>query len=140
MKRTYWILFLLMIISFSSISQEVKKVYNDKQNMEVVLQQEAFYPSGEKALWKFFFKNMTYSQEAIDKKISGDVMVSFDVEIDSTITGVKVISGIGMGIDEEVVKLIKTLKYAPSIQNGVPLKMNVIVTIPVRARPKPTLE
>jgi len=81
----------------------------------------------------FFYKNITYSEEAIAKKISGNVMLSFDVLPDSTISNIAVLSNVGYGLEEQVVKLITPLKYAPGIQNGEAMKMNVILSVPVRA-------
>ncbi|MCX6272354.1 MAG: energy transducer TonB [Bacteroidetes bacterium] len=135
MKRIICITFIILITILPVFSQ-VTKPYNDKQNMPVVLEQEAYYPAGMPALYKYFRDNITYTREAIEMKITGEVMVSFDVLTDSTLLDITLLSGVGYGIDEQVVGLFKPLKYAPSIQNGVKLKMNVIVTIPVRAKAK----
>lgn len=135
MKKLLLFANMLMLMSLALPAQESKK-YNDAQNMPVVLQQEAYYPGGQAALLKYFRDNIRYPQEAIDNKISGEVMVSFEVMPDSSLQDITLISGVDYGVDEEVIRLFKDLKYAPSIQNGVKLKMNVMVTIPVRARSK----
>lgn len=135
MKKSLLMLLLSVITALNLTGQETKK-YNDKQNMPVVLEQEAFYPDGLPALFRYFRENIQYSQDAIDNKVFGEVMVSFDVLPDSSLKDITVLSGVGFGVDEEVVRLFKPLKYAPSVQNGVALKMNVIVTVPVRARYK----
>jgi protein TonB len=118
------------------MAQVPKKAYNDKQNMEVVLEREPAFPKGESALYKYFYDSLNFTQEAINFKIDGEVMASFDVLPDSSLSNVLIISGLGYGIDEEFIRLLKQLRYSPSIQNGVPLKANVIITLPVRARKK----
>ena len=60
-------------------------------------------------------------------------MVSFDVMPDSSLTNLAVLSGINKGIDEEILQLVKNLKYVPGIENGTVTKMNVILTVNVRA-------
>ncbi len=120
----------------ASLAQEKKNAYNDKQNISVILQKEPEFKGGEKALFKYFSDSLHYSNEAISKKIAGEVMVSFDIMPDSNLTNIKIFSGVGYGVDEEVVKLFKKIKFGPSIQNGVTLRMNMIISIPVRAAPK----
>ncbi len=119
----------LFLCGFTSFSQE----YNNAQNIKVVQEQEAYYPKGEQALFIYFYENIKYSKEAIDNKANGEVMLSFFVEADSSITNVQIFSNIGYGIDQQAVELLKKLKYAPSIQNGVKLRQNVMLSIPIRA-------
>ena len=103
-------------------------------NFSAVTQQEPFYPAGDQALFTYFYDKIIYSQEAKSKMVSGNVMVSFDVLPDSVITDLFVLSGVGYGVDEEIVRLVAPLKYAPGIQSGEKTKMNVILTVPVRAK------
>ncbi|HRY33836.1 MAG TPA: TonB family protein [Bacteroidales bacterium] len=136
MKPVFYMFLLPALLSLTSLAQETRKQYNDAQNMPVVVQEEARFPAGMGALLKYFRDSLHYSQEAIDNRVNGQVMVSFDVMPDSSLSEIVVIDGVGFGVDEEVVRLFRQLKYAPSVQNGVIIKMNLMVTIPVRARPK----
>ena len=122
------ILFLsLFIIPLSLFSQNSK----DPGNMQVSAK-DAHYEKGDVALYNFVYDKIKYSKEAIANKPAGDVMVSFDVETDSTLTGFKIITGVGFGMDEEIIRVLKTLKFVPSIQNGFPIKMNMMYTFPIR--------
>jgi protein TonB len=103
-------------------------------NFHVVTQSEPSYPAGDKVLFTYFADSIKYSDEAKAKGISGNVLVSFNVMPDSTLSDVFVLSGVGYGIDDEVVKLLTPLKYAPGIQSGEKTKMNVILTVPVKAQ------
>jgi hypothetical protein len=134
--KSFSILFFLLVLPALIMAQVPKKAYNNKQNMEVVLEREPAFPKGESALYKYFYDSLNFTQEAINFKIDGEVMASFDVLPDSSLSNVLIISGLGYGIDEEFIRLLKQLRYSPSIQNGVPLKANVIITLPVRARKK----
>ena len=77
--------------------------------------------------------NLKYSDESKKKYIAGEVTLSFDVKVDSTVTNAVIISGVGYGVDEEVKKLIETLKFNPGVQNGTPMKMNTMYTFPIKA-------
>ena len=118
------ILLALSVIGFSQA---------DKQNIKVVTNTEPSFPKGDNALYQYVLMNVKYSEEAKKKYIVGDVTVSFDVKPDSTVTNAIVISGIGYGVDEEVKKLVQTLKFIPGVQNGMVIKMNTMYTFPVKA-------
>ena len=121
------IIFILFIVFASTV------VAQDKQNIKVVANAEPAYPKGDNALYTYVYMNLKYTDESIKKYIQGEVTISFDVKADSTVTNAMIISGVGYGVDEEVKKLIQTLKFSPGMQNGMAIKMNTIYTFPVKA-------
>jgi periplasmic protein TonB len=127
------VILVMTLLPLTVICQDNQKSVKKDTNFRVVTQQVPFYPGGDNELVMFFYKNIKYSEEAIAKKITGNVMLSFDVLPDSTITNIAVLSNIGFGLEEQVIKLLTPLKYAPGIQNGEKMKMNVMLTVPVRA-------
>lgn len=108
-------------------------IAQDKQNIKVVANAEPTYPKGDNALYTYVYMNLKYSDESIKKYIEGEVTISFDVKSDSTVTNAMIISGVGYGVDEEVKKIILTLKFSPGMQNGMAIKMNTTYTFPVKA-------
>lgn len=109
-------------------------------NFTVVNQREAHYPAGDTAFQNYFNRNLKYNPAAFEKRVYGSVMVSFNVMPDSTLQEVTVLSGVGYGIDEEVVSLIKPMKFVPAIANGVTVRSNMIVSVTVKAIPRPELQ
>jgi len=107
--------------------------YSDKQNMPVTTSREPFYPKGEKMLYQQVMYSIKYSEESKKKFIEGSVTMSFDVLPDSSVANVKIISDLGYGIGEEVKKLLQELKFAPAIQMGIPVRMNLMMDFPVKA-------
>ena len=105
----------------------------DKQNINIVTNTEPSFPKGDNALFTYVYMNLKYSEESKKKYVEGEVTLSFDVKADSTVTNAVVISGVGYGVDEEVKKLIQTLKFSPGFQNGTAIKMNTMYTFPVKA-------
>jgi len=108
-------------------------VGQDKQNIKVVTNSDPSFPKGDNALYTYVYMNLKYSEESKKKYVAGEVTLSFDVKSDSTVTNVIVISGVGSGVDEEVKKLIQTLKFSPGFQNGTAIKMNTMYTFPIKA-------
>jgi TonB family protein len=131
MKKT--LLFLTILLVFAAVTNA--QDYTDPQNMDVNYNREAEYPGGINKFIGDLWMMMEYSQEAIDAKADGEIMVSFDVEADSTVTGVSIIMGMGMGIDEEFERVLKTMKFSPALAEGNPVKMNVMLNIPIRVGP-----
>jgi protein TonB len=119
------------IISMTAFSQG---------NYQVVQQQKAHYPAGDAALQEYYNINLKYSDAALEKRLYGSVMLSFDVMADSSVSEIVVLSGVGYGVDEEVVKLLKPLKFAPAVSNGVAFKSNMIISITIKALPRPELQ
>ncbi len=109
-------------------------------NFTVVQQKQAQYPAGDVAFQDYFNVNLKYNQAAFDKRLYGSVMVSFNVMPDSTLSDITVLSGVGYGVDEEVATLLAPMKFAPAIANGVVVRSNMIVSITIKAIPKPELQ
>ncbi|MGZ4118628.1 MAG: energy transducer TonB [Bacteroidia bacterium] len=118
---------IFIIISTFSFSQ------TDKQNIKIVTNTEPTFPKGDNELYQYVMMNVKYSEEAKKKYIQGEVTLSFDVRADSVVSNVVIISGVGYGVDEEVKKLVQSLKFAPAVQNGMTVKMNTMYTFPVKA-------
>jgi TonB family protein len=129
-------LLFLIFVSASVVVAQVKPKIDpekDPQNISIVTDQEPFYPKGEQELYMHVLRSVKYSDEAKANQVKGEVMMSFDVLPDSSITNIVVISGPGYGIEDGVKEVIKGLKFAPAVQNGVRVRMNVMMDFPVRA-------
>jgi len=62
---------------------------------------------GDEEYQKYLKTNLKYPAAAIDNNISGEVIVSFTVNSDSSLSDFKIDKGIGFGCDEELIRLIK---------------------------------
>lgn len=133
MKKTLILGICVLFGAYHKSQAQNKEVYNDKQNIAVVTEQEPFYPKGDIELFKHVLNAVKYSDESKQKFIEGEVVLSFDVLPDSTINNVSVISGVCCGINEEVQRVVKELKFAPAMQNGIKMRMNVMMNFPVKA-------
>lgn len=133
MKKILFIITMALLGQRYDVAAQNKLPYNDKQNIAVVTEQEPFYPKGDLELYKYVLNAVKYSDEAKQKFIEGEVMLSFDVLPDSTVSNANLISGVCCGINEEVQRVVKVLKFAPAMQNGIKMRMNVMMNFPVKA-------
>lgn len=82
------------------------------------------FMGGMKAFTKYMERNLHYPSQAMDEGVKGKVFVTFVVEIDGSITDVKVLRGIGFGCDEEAVKVIKKSPlWKPGRNRGVAVRV-----------------
>ena len=65
------------------------------------------FEGGQAGWGKYLSANLKYPEQARKDTISGRVIVGFIVEKDGTITNIKVLRGIGGGLDEEAVRVLK---------------------------------
>ncbi len=88
------------------------------------------FPGGQAALMKFINENLRYPAAAIENGIQGRVVVQFVVKKDGSVDDVTVLHGVDSALDEEAVRVCKTLpKFIPGKQNGQPV--NVWFTLPI---------
>lgn len=107
-----------------------KKAKNRKHYIETPQ-----YPGGKPAMDKFLQQNLKYPQEALEKKIEGEVKAEYFVDGLGRIVEVNILIGIGHGCDEEVIRLIKSLVFEKAVQRGLKTKtrmtLNVNFKLPV---------
>ncbi|MBN2778709.1 MAG: energy transducer TonB [Bacteroidales bacterium] len=133
------ILLLVVIGSLLSVYVQAQD-YSDPQNMDVDYNRDADYPGGVNKFIVDLWNTMEFTQEAIDARADGEIMVSFDVEPDSTVSGISIIAGMDYGINEEFTKVLSKMKFKPALAEGNPVKMNMMLNIPIRVGPKSKLK
>ena len=74
-----------------------------------------------------------FSEEARKAKVAGNVLVSLIVGTNGLPQNVRVIRGIGMGLDEKAVEAVRQYRFKPAMENGkpVPVIMNVDVNFQI---------
>ena len=121
------VLAILLMVNTNAMAQNKKKA-NDKVLEKAEVMPE--YPGGEQAMMDFVAKNVQYPKEAMEKGISGRVMVGFIVEKDGSISETEVVKGIGGGCDEEAVRVVKAMpKWKPGKEKGKPVRVSYMMPI-----------
>ena len=108
------------------IKDEGPKVIETPVQAEIftVVEEQPAYPGGEESRFAFLQSNIKYPEEAKELGIQGKVFVTFVVEVDGSITDVRVLRGIGGGCDEEAIRVVKSMpKLIPGKVRGVPVRV-----------------
>jgi protein TonB len=62
-----------------------------------------------------------FSEQARKDKVSGVVVVNFWVDESGKTTHVRVVRGVGHGLDEKAVEAVKEYRFKPGIADGKPV-------------------
>ncbi|MGV3642501.1 MAG: energy transducer TonB [Adhaeribacter sp.] len=94
-------------------------------------EQQPSFPGGDEELNNFIKKNLKYPKEALRKGVEGLVVVQFVVDRNGKISEPKVVKALGMGTDEEAIRVINLFPdFVPAFQNGKPVEFRY--TLPIR--------
>lgn len=105
----------------------VVAVYNVIEQVDEV----AEYPGGIDKLRQFLANKIVYPPIAMENDVNGKVIATFIVEIDGSISSIKIINKLGFGCDEEVIRVLNlTPKWKAAQLNGNPVRSTF--TLPVQ--------
>lgn len=94
------------------------------------------FPGGMPMFYQYVSKEFKYPLEAQKNKITGRLIISFVVEKDGSLSGIRVLRDQGNGLGEEAVRMLKNSpKWVAGMQNGKPIR--VMYTLPIMVQPKP---
>jgi len=114
-------LIISLLTQYSLNAQEVDgKSDVDKTNqVYTFVEHMPQFPGGDDELFKYIDKSIKYPKKAKKKGIQGTVYITFVVEIDGTLSGIKVLRGVHKDIDKEAIRAISTMpKWTSGKQNG----------------------
>lgn len=115
------------------IAKENAQITEDVDKPFLIVEQMPQFPGGEKEMMKFIAENLKYPGKAQEAGVSGKVVVNFVVGRDGIITQIKVIRGIGMGCDEEAIRVLQKMPpWTPGQMGG--KAVPVYFTFPITFR------
>ena len=102
----------------------------EKQVPQTSVQEMPRFPGGDAELFAFLHKNLIYPPEARIIEMAGIVYVAFVVELDGSITDVKIERGIGSYCDDEAIRLVKSMpNWTPGKQNNIPVRVRYVLRV-----------
>jgi TonB family protein len=105
------------------LHQKDNKVYSEVEH-------EPGYPGGMNKFFQFLQENIKYPAEARAKKVEGKVFITFVVEKDGSLSGIRVIRDPGAGCGAEALRVMKlSSKWNPAMQKGHTVRVQY--TIPI---------
>lgn len=106
-------------IAFRQESQALYPEEIDEDGPFVDVDQRPQYPGGEPALYRFLSQQIRYPDLAARHRLEGSVLVRFVIKEDGKIDQVEIVRGIGMGCDEEALRIIRNMpQWIPGQKEG----------------------
>ena len=91
--------------------------------------------NGYKAFYEFIGKNLKYPRRARQVGVEGKVFIQFKIDEFGNITEPKIVRGIGMGCDEEALRVIKMLPpWKPGKQRGKAVRVMMVLPLTFKLR------
>ncbi len=98
-----------------------------------IVEVPATYPGGEAALLAFVSKNLVYPAIAQEQELQGTVVLRFKVDVDGSVSTVKVEKSLSRECDKAAADVVKKLhRFVPAKQQGHPVP--VWFRLPIRFR------
>ena len=98
-----------------------------------IVEVPATYPGGEAALLHFVSKNLVYPAIAQEQELQGTVVLRFKVDVDGTVSAVKVEKSLSKECDQAAAAVVRKLaRFVPAKQQGHPVP--VWFRLPIRFR------
>ncbi len=123
-------LFLIMLLAFVSVNAYSQSDDADNYVYNMV-DQSAKFQDGYNSIIKFVQENIKFPAEAQENNVHGKLMVSVVVEKDGSLSDIKIKKGLGYGLDEEIVRIIKMMpKWQPAQHKGKAVRQSQTIMIP----------
>ena len=123
-------LFLIMLLAFVSVNAYSQSDDADNYVYNMV-DQSAKFQDGYNSIIKFVQENIKFPAEAKENNVHGRLMVSVVVEKDGSLSDIKIKKGLGYGLDEEIVRIIKMMpKWQPAQHKGKTVRQSQTIVIP----------
>lgn len=117
----------------SVVEEIVMDVAPEEEEVEeifTIVEEMPSFPGGVSAFHEYLRRNLKYSAAARKMGVEGKVFVQFVVDKEGKISDVKAIRGIGAGLDEEAVRVVKNSPaWIPGRQRGNAVKTRVVIPI-----------
>lgn len=123
-------------IDISEIVSDVRGIENTNfQTEEVdeifgIVEDPAVFEGGMDNFYKYVSKNLTYPKQAKRQGIQGKIFLQFVVDKEGQITDIKVVKGLGFGLDEEATRVLRECpKWKPARQRGKVVRVRMSIPI-----------
>ena len=76
-----------------------------------------------------FWPDPEYSKQASSAKYQGTCLLALTVGADGLTKNVRVLSGLGMGLDEKAVEAVQKWKFEPGMKDGKPVAVELAIEV-----------
>jgi|JI8StandDraft_2_1071088.scaffolds.fasta_scaffold01708_8 protein TonB len=123
-----WLIWLLFFVGFQYVLKAQNTIISD--TVYTVVEQMPIPVGGYSRFYKYLDENIYYTQTALDKKIEGYVFVQFIVNKAGKLENIKIVKGLGFGLDEEVVRVFEeSPEWIAGREKNIPVKVKMTFSV-----------
>lgn len=125
------VLFFSFTVESELIAQQTSSNVSTKTSKQkTIADTKPEYPGGKLAFVAFLKTHIIYPDSAKAHSVVGQVIASFFINKDGSITDITIVQGLGDGISEGVVESLKQMpRWKPATHNGKPIRAQYKVPI-----------
>lgn len=123
------LLFILMVMSVASAEAQF---FNYRREVRPREEQIAPKFKDDKAGLERFMKKHFKNPSAIDRRVSGDVVVDVIINAKGKVEDCKVVRSVAADYDKEAVRVTKKMKFKPAMQGKKKVKSRYRLAYPIR--------
>ncbi len=137
--RSTWPVLAILFTSSAFAQDDVAAPVEQAPMHNVVIEEEPIYdvvevmpefPGGQEALMNYLTKNLKFPDQAREQGVQGTVYITFIVELDGRISGVRVLRGIDSEFDEEAMRVVRNMPvWKPGTQRGKAVRVRYALPI-----------
>ena len=135
MKR--YLFLLILICSFTILKAQSVDTARKSNGQDLKTDNRIFisvsgpaqFPGGEDSLKRYLAKNIIYPEDLLKKHKGGSVYISFIIEKDGSLSGIKAIRSPDEKFSIEAIRVISPVKYINGTQNGYPIREEYTIGI-----------
>lgn len=117
-------------IVFKLSKYDTKEINSDSIKTTFRLEKQPEFPGGSQALMEYLEKNLKYPKAKDENSIDKEVVTTFIVHKDGSISDINIVKGFDTSINAEAVRIISNMpKWVPGQQKGE--AVNVRYTLPI---------
>jgi periplasmic protein TonB len=122
-------------LKVNAMNKENDLIFGEDENgiagdYAILETQPSFKGGGKDKFREWVSKNTNYPKNAQDSGIYGKVIVTFVIEMDGSVSNVKIIKGVAQIIDDEAIKTIKASpKWSPGLTSGRPVRVRCSIPL-----------
>lgn len=119
------------IIGYSSpVESASEEDKLDKVFDFVSIEKQPEFPGGISKFYEYLSKTIKYPKTAQENNVQGKVFLSFIVEKDGSLSDALITRGLGSGLDEEALRVIKSSpRWNPGITDGKPVRVKYNINV-----------
>ncbi|MDI9309042.1 MAG: energy transducer TonB [Limnohabitans sp.] len=126
----------ILFLTISAFSQEIKTDSKNKSEdiiySSATIEYQPEYEGGIQGFREYIAKNFTIPPQAAKQTIQGKIFVEFVIEKDGSVIDIKVVRGLGYGLDEEAQRVVSNCKkWKPGEIKGEKVKARYVLPIAI---------